>query len=74
MKYNDLHVLIVDDNPGDQFLIAELLQDTSLHIAATEKALCVEAAVDILQQKHIDIVLLDLSLPDYNGIDTFFAY
>ena len=71
MKYNDLHVLIVDDNPGDQFLIAELLQDTSLHIAATEKALCVEAAVEVLQQKHIDIVLLDLSLPDFNGIDTF---
>jgi PAS domain S-box-containing protein len=71
MKYNDLHILIVDDNPGDQFLIAELLQETSLHISAVEKASNVQEAVALLQHKHIDIVLLDLSLPDFNGIDTF---
>ncbi|MEJ8842519.1 PAS domain S-box protein [Lacibacter sp. H375] len=71
MKYNDLHILIVDDNPGDQFLIAELLMDTSLQISAIEKALSVEDAAALLQQKHVDIVLLDLSLPDSDGIDTF---
>jgi PAS domain S-box-containing protein len=71
MKYNNLYVLVVDDNPGDQFLIAELLNDTSLQISAIEKATSVEEAVVVLQQKHIDIVLLDLSLSDSNGIETF---
>src|SRR5688572_19742229 len=71
MKYNNLCVLVVDDNPGDQFLISELLHDTSLQISAIEKVMSVEDAVAVLQQKHIDIVLLDLSLPDANGIDTF---
>lgn len=71
MKYNNLHVLVVDDNPGDQFLISELLDETYLHISAIEKAASVRDAVTLLQQKPVDIVLLDLSLPDAQGIDTF---
>lgn len=71
MKYNNLHVLVVDDNPGDQFLISELLDETYLHISAIEKAVSVRDAVTLLQQKPVDIVLLDLSLPDAQGIDTF---
>ncbi|HLP36445.1 PAS domain S-box protein [Lacibacter sp.] len=71
MKYNGLHVLVVDDNPGDQFLISELLAETYLQISATEKAVSVKDAITILKQKPVDIVLLDLSLPDSQGIDTF---
>lgn len=71
MKYNGLHVLVVDDNPGDQFLISELLAETYLQISATEKAVSVKDAITVLKQKQVDIVLLDLSLPDSQGIDTF---
>ncbi|QNA45282.1 hybrid sensor histidine kinase/response regulator [Lacibacter sediminis] len=71
MKNNNLHVLVVDDNPGDQFLISELLGETYLQISAIEKAVSVRDAVTLLQQKPVDIVLLDLSLPDAQGIDTF---
>lgn len=71
MKYNDLHILVVDDNPGDQFLIAELLSETGLQISSVEKAISVTEAVEALKQKLVDIVLLDLSLPDSQGIETF---
>lgn len=71
MKYNNLHVLVVDDNPGDQFLISELLAETYLQISAIEKAVSVKDAITLLQQKPVDIVLLDLSVSDSQGIDTF---
>nr|WP_294904042.1 PAS domain S-box protein [uncultured Lacibacter sp.] len=71
MKYNDLHILVVDDNPGDQFLIAELLNETGLQISSVEKAISVTEAVEVLKQEQVDIVLLDLSLPDSEGIETF---
>lgn len=71
MKYNNLHVLVVDDNPGDQFLISELLGETYLQISAIEKAVSVKEAIRLLQQKPVDIVLLDLSVSDSQGIDTF---
>lgn len=71
MKYNNLHVLVVDDNPGDQFLISELLGETYLQISAIEKAVSVKDAITLLQQRPVDIVLLDLSVSDSQGIDTF---
>ena len=71
MTDSSLHILVVDDNPGDLFLVEELLQDTMLDIRAIEKAGTVAAAVDILQQKKVNLILLDLSLPDSYGIESF---
>jgi PAS domain S-box-containing protein len=71
MESNQLHILVVDDNPGDLFLIEELLRDTNLHIKAIETAATAAAAIEMLQEKQIDLVLLDLSLPDTYGIETF---
>ncbi|NCU05525.1 MAG: PAS domain S-box protein [Chitinophagaceae bacterium] len=71
MKHKNLHILVVDDNPGDQFLITELLGETGLQISSVEKAISVTEAVEVLKQKQVDIVLLDLSLPDSQGIETF---
>ncbi len=71
MLNRPLHILVVDDNPGDLFLVEELLQDTKLDIQAIEKAQTVAAAIEVLQQLQIDLVLLDLSLPDSFGIETF---
>lgn len=71
MEGKQLHILVVDDNPGDLFLIEELLRDTNLQIGAIETAATVASAIDVLQQKQIDLVLLDLSLPDTYGIETF---
>ncbi len=71
MLNRPLHILLVDDNPGDLFLVEELLNDTQLDIQSIKKAETVAAAIDTLQHSTIDIVLLDLSLPDSYGIETF---
>ena len=66
-----LKVLLIEDNPGDARLIREML------IAMKGRAFDVECAdrlsigLDHLAEGGIDVILLDLSLPDSQGLDTF---
>ncbi len=66
-----VRVLLVEDNPGDVRLIEELLADyrdqfrMDAHVARLTEA---EVAVE---RADIDLVLLDLSLPDSQGFETF---
>jgi signal transduction histidine kinase len=64
-------VLLVEDNPGDARLIRELLQDAGDADVVLEEANRVEDASAVLRRADFDIVLLDLSLPDSHGFDTF---
>jgi signal transduction histidine kinase len=72
-----VRVLLVEDNPADAELIRETLDDGSLDPAFEATALRLEqvdrlvAAFERLAAGEIDVVLLDLSLPDSHGIDTF---
>jgi DNA-binding response OmpR family regulator len=72
-----VRVLLVEDNPADAELIRETLDDGSLDPAFEATAFRLEqvdrlvAAFERLAAGEIDVVLLDLSLPDSHGIDTF---
>lgn len=63
-------LLIVEDNPGDVRLIIEMLHDSdgnmTVEIVDTQAA-----AIDRLAVADIDLVLLDLGLPDSQGLETF---
>lgn len=69
-----LLLLLVEDNPGDVFLIKEMLRDTGvdLKITVAEDG---KKALDILDRaianvdNHIDFVILDLNLPKVNGFE-----
>jgi PAS domain S-box-containing protein len=64
-----LKVLLIEDNSGD----ARLLQESLAEIAAPVTLLHVELlsqGVQQMQQEVFDVVLLDLSLPDSQGLDT----
>jgi signal transduction histidine kinase len=63
-----LGILLVEDNPGDAYLIREILR--SIPAADIINAENLEAALDHLKRHAVDIILLDLSLPDSQGLDT----
>lgn len=68
-----LSILLVEDNPGDEFLIRELLLLTPLHVRQIFSATSIADAEKILEQDPVDLVLLDLTLSDSFGLDSFKA-
>ncbi len=63
-------ILLVEDNPADARLLAELLSENRMHeFKVTWVDHFTEAARRIAEESF-DAVLLDLSLPDANGLDT----
>ena len=67
---NTIQILLIEDNPGDALLMKIYLQQSALkyalHVADTLKK-----GEVFLNQQNIDIVLLDLNLPDCYGFDAF---
>lgn len=63
-------VLLVEDNPGDAYYIHELLID---HQAELIHSTSIAQAVDALRGAAVEAVLLDLGLPDCNGVDCVHA-
>lgn len=66
-----IHALLIEDNPGDADLIREMLDDADdqVEILAVETRL--ESGLERLGKEGVDVLLLDLSLPDSRGIETF---
>ena len=67
-----INILLVEDNPGDARLVKESLLDvgSSLNFDLIwVKRL--DECLDHLSHSSVDIVLLDLSLPDSSGFETF---
>src|SRR5665213_1359980 len=65
-----LSLLIIEDNPGDFILLKEQLQQMQLPVKNVVHAVNMEKVPSIIKDNNFDIVLLDLSLPDSNGIDS----
>ncbi len=65
-----MRILLVEDNPSDASLLQVILEDAldGVDIAHVER---LQAAIDYLAEHPIDVVLLDLSLPDAHGLDTY---
>ena len=67
-----IKILVVEDNPGDAYLLQETLKEaadsnpTELKLAET-----FADALRFLNESKFDVVLSDLSLPDSRGMETF---
>ena len=70
MPSQPLRVLLVEDNPGDVRLIHWMLQPAEDPFELT-CADTLSAALDRLHGESFSVVLLDLSLPDSKGLETF---
>lgn len=65
-----LKVLLIEDNPGDARLIVESLAEARGMTFELEQAGRLLTGLERLAKGDIDAVLLDLSLPDSQGLDT----
>ena len=62
-------ILLVEDNPGDARLAQELLDECSdfdVHVTCVGR---VSEARDVLSKQAIDLIFLDLGLPDSKGLE-----
>lgn len=68
-------VLLVEDNPGDARLVRESLNDGAPGQFVLQVADSLKQALESLRSAagEVDVVLLDLSLPDSHGLETFRA-
>lgn len=65
---NALRILIIEDNPADQWLLQDHLEETSLNIEAIVFSETFGGARALLDHQSFSIIFLDLYLPDSNGI------
>jgi len=71
MRSEPIKVLLVEDSPGDVRLIREMLKEATTGWPALEDTPSLMTAVERLAKGGIDAVLLDLGLPDSQGLGTF---
>jgi diguanylate cyclase (GGDEF)-like protein/PAS domain S-box-containing protein len=62
-------LLLVEDNPGDARLLREMLNDAGAYKTEVRQAESMSEAERELKERAFDIVLLDLGLPDAQGLE-----
>ena len=64
-----LRILIVEDNPGDFFLVGEYLREGPWQLSITH-AQRLSEAMTLAKAHEYDLILLDLTLPDSSGMES----
>ncbi|MFO7750902.1 MAG: response regulator [Desulfobacteraceae bacterium] len=73
-KHEVIKILILEDNPDDFFLLKEAVESSEemvfeiIHVHRLAQAICT------VQEKSVDVVILDLQVPDSIGLDTFLSF
>jgi diguanylate cyclase (GGDEF)-like protein len=65
-----IRVILVEDNRADAHLVHEWLGQSTEQTFSVTHAKTLEDAVRCLPNTHADAIVLDLSLPDANGLET----
>lgn len=66
----EIHILLVEDNPGDARLIREILQSSPGERLVIAPVARLADGLDYAAGQECQVILLDLSLPDSHGLDT----
>lgn len=67
---NDLHILLIEDDTDDAFLIMEMISDEQIQAISVEHVTSLIAGIERIREGGIDIVLSDLGLPESRGLET----
>ena len=65
-------ILLIEDNPDDVELLKELLSETDLSLSCFKHTAELSEGLDLLEHEGFEIVLLDITLPDSYGAETFY--
>ncbi|MEH2460545.1 hybrid sensor histidine kinase/response regulator [Nostoc sp.] len=71
MAGKNIKVLLVEDNSGDVFLLQEFLKEVTTVVINLIPVERLSEALNHLANEIFDVILLDLSLPDSQGLETF---
>lgn len=66
-----VEILLFEDNPGDVNLIEEMLEEFTDFPYEIINVETLNEGLNILKERPFNVILLDLRLPDSDGIDTF---
>lgn len=70
MTNRPMRILMIEDNPGDARLLREYLAEAGTDRFVIFQADRLAGGLVYLSQPGIDVVLLDLTLPDSSGVET----
>ena len=73
MAEQRIRILLVEDDPDDVWVMRNLLGDRWDEPFDLVQVELLSAAIERCGEDRFDVVLLDLSLPDSRGLETFFA-
>jgi PAS domain S-box-containing protein len=62
--FNNMRVLVAEDNLVNQFILSKLLNDWNMLVDIVDNG---RKAIDKLQQADYDLILMDTHMPDING-------
>src|ERR1043165_2062574 len=72
-ELKNIRLLLVEDNPADARVVERHLKDAGLNHVVTDTVQTASEAIARLQQVEYDLVLLDLGLPDAQGLQALRA-
>lgn len=61
------HVVLADDDASNRMVLGSLLEKSGIHATTVENG---RDALALLDKGHIDLFLLDINMPEMNGLET----
>ncbi len=66
-----IKILLVEDNESDRYLLESILDTSVIKVDKLTPADSVACATELLEKESFHIIILDLTLPDSSGVETF---
>lgn len=60
------HILVVDDDKHTRMLLRAILEEAGYTVTTADNG---EAALDVLDREHVDLVVLDIMMPKMDGYE-----
>lgn len=61
------HVVLADDDAANRMVLGSLLEKSGITVTAVENG---RMALDVIDSRHVDLFLLDINMPEMDGLQT----